>query len=147
MISIHFYWKKTLGVHKFYKCGPSFNLKSKQDKTSHCYTCIEIQALIIFSPNYWEKIFFLYSAYLQLQTCFNVFNNLLNKKLMTFNIIDDSQMTAFYVDKLIYWYLVLFLNIKFQFMSHQHGNSICVRMYIWAFAIAQNVKCLPTADF
>lgn len=29
---------------------------------------------------------------------------------MTFNIIDDSQMTAFYVDKLIYRYLILCLS-------------------------------------
>lgn len=125
MISIYFYWKKTLSVHKFRKCGPNSYLKCKQDNTSHFYTCIEIQALMIFSPNCWEKVFFFYSAYLQLQTSLNVFNNLSNKKLMTFNIIDDSQMTAFYVDKLIYRYLILCL------LSFNSGHTNIAIWSVW----------------
>lgn len=66
---------------------------------------------------------------------------------MTFNIIDDSQMTAFYVDKLIYRYLILCL------LSFNSGHTNRAIWSVWEctfehiFAIAWNVKCLPTANF
>lgn len=51
--------------------------------------------------------------------------NLSNKKLMTFNIIDDSQMTAFYVDKLIYRYLILCL------LSFNSGHTNIAIWSVW----------------
>lgn len=122
MISIYFYWKKTLSVHKFRKCEPNSYLKCKQDNTSHFHTCIEIQALMIFSPNCWEKVFFFYSAYLQLQTCFNVFNITYQIKNWWHLIL---LMTVFYVDKLIYRYLILCL------LSFNSGHTNIAIWSVW----------------
>lgn len=79
----------------------------------------------IFSKLLRKGFFLLFCISTQLQTCFNVFNNLSNKKLMTFNIIDDSQMTAFYVDKLIYRYLILCL------LSFNSGHTNIAIWSVW----------------
>lgn len=79
----------------------------------------------IFSKLLRKGFFLLFCISTQLQTCFNVFNNLSNKKLMTFNITDDSQMTAFYVDKLIYRYLILCL------LSFNSGHTNIAIWSVW----------------
>lgn len=79
----------------------------------------------IFSKLLRKGFFLLFCISTQLQTCFNVFNNLSNKKLMTFNITDDSQMTAFYVDKLIYRYLILCLS------SFNSGHTNIAIWSVW----------------
>lgn len=79
----------------------------------------------IFSKLLRKGFFLLFCISTQLQTCFNVFNNLSNKKLMTFNIIDDSQMTAFYDDKLIYRYLILCL------LSFNSGHTNIAIWSVW----------------